>query len=44
MNQEELTAFWKKMDSIFDITENWSKKLQKIVTHWQQGTHTEMLL
>jgi hypothetical protein len=44
MSQEELAIFWTKVDSFCDVTKNWSKKLQKSGTHWQQGTPTEMLL
>jgi hypothetical protein len=43
MNQEELAAFQIKESSFCDITKNWSKKLQKIVVHWQQGTPTELM-
>jgi hypothetical protein len=44
MSNEELAAFWTKVDNFCDITKNWSKKSQKSSTTWQQGTATEMML
>ena len=33
MNNEELVAFWNKVDNFCDIMKNWSKKLQKSRAH-----------
>jgi hypothetical protein len=44
MDQEELFAFWTKVNYFHNILKNWSKKSQKSVAHWQQGTPMEMLL
>ena len=44
MNNEELAAFKSKVEIFCSKMKNWSKKLQKNSTIWQQGTATEMML
>ena len=44
MNDEELVAFWNKVDNFCDIIKYWSKKSQKSIKTWHQGTSTEMML
>jgi hypothetical protein len=44
LNNEELAAFWNKVDHFYDIMKSWSKKSQKSSAIWQQGTATEMML
>ena len=44
MNNKELATFKSKVEDFCGKTNNWSKKLQKNSTTWQQGIATEMML